>query len=156
MRRLAFLLAAFPFAYPLSAKATDPATVGQIDAEVEQRKQEIAQEYEGRDGKPTHAQMRERDAKERAALTEILAKHGVSAKEYQRSKVSLNREARAEAAQAGKSWKEKNEAEKKKASEPKAEPKAAADIPVQRGFDEKNPLILHGEKGAAGGVARSR
>lgn len=157
MRRLAFLLAAAPLFHPLSARATDPATVGEIDAEVEQRKEAIAKEYEGGEGaRLSHAQRRERDAKETAALKEILDKRGVSSKEYERSKATLNREARSEAAQAGKAWKEKREVEAKRASEPKVEPKAAADIPVQRGFDEKNPVLLHdetgekGEKGAAG------
>ncbi len=140
MRRLAFLLAAAPLLFPLATRAADPATVGEVDAELAQRKAEIAKEYEG--AKMSHAQRREREAKEREAQKEVLAKHGVEPKDYERSKVTMNRDAKAEASQAGQAWTTRTDAEKKKASEPKVEPEATP-IPVQRGFDEKNPVILH-------------
>jgi hypothetical protein len=154
MRRFSLpLLAALFVAFPLAARAADPRVTGEIDAAFEAKKAEIAKEYDGRNELAmTNAERRERAAKENAALKDILRENGVSEKEYTRSKLSQNRERRAEAAEANREWKEKQVADekkkeeaKKKAAEKEAEP---AEIPVQRGFDAKNPVTLHEGKGA--------
>ena len=147
------LLAIALLAFPAPATAMDPATAGEIEAEIQSRRQEIAKEYEGRSERQLSQQeRRERDAKERAALKEILASRGVSEKEYTRSRIGMSGERRTEANEAGKAWKEKKEAEQKKEAEKKAAAEAkggkAAVIPIQLGFDEKHPPIYR-EDGTA-------
>jgi DNA polymerase III gamma/tau subunit len=125
--------------FPVASRATDPATTGEIDAEFETRKQEISKADQGRtDAQMSPPERRERQEKERAALREILSKRGVTEKEYARSQTTENRERKAEAEQSKKAWKEKREAEQKKAAEVQGETKPT-EVPVQRGFNEKNP-----------------
>lgn len=138
------LLAIALLAFPSPATAMDPATAGEIEAEIQSRRQEIAKEYEGRSERQLSQQeRRERDTKERAALKEVLASHGLNEKEYARDRIKMSGEKRAEANEAGKAWKERKEAEQKKEAEKKAAAEAKgekpAEIPIQLGFDEKHP-----------------
>ncbi len=147
--RALFILAIALPTLPSPATAMDPATAGEIEAEIQYRRQEIAKEYEGRvEGQPSHQERRERDTKERAAIKEILESHGVSEKGYARSRMGLSGEKRAEANEAGKAWKEKKEADQKTAAEKAKGEAKASEIPVQRGFDPKNPPT-YGEDGTA-------
>jgi hypothetical protein len=159
--RLAAALAAALLAAPLPSRAApDPRAIGEIDASYEAKKNEIAKEYgERNEFKMSNAERREKDAKERAALREILSKYGVSEKEYARSRMMLNKEKKAEAAEAAQAWKEKKEAERKEEEKKKAGAAAKAEekaeeIQVQRGFDDKHPPF--GERSGKAGKGKDK
>jgi hypothetical protein len=147
LRALFVLLTALP---SLALADLTAEQAGQLQADMEEREAAIKKELGGKEpSKMTREEQNTYGAKVRAARDEVLIKNGTSSKEYERSTMRMGREAQGERAAAKKAYQEKKTEDAKKAAA--VPPKGEAKIEIQRGFDDKNPVMLE-SKGAAPGA----
>lgn len=81
--------------------------------------------------------------KQSAATTEVLEKHGVTAKEYDRFTAKMGREGNERAKAEGQRLEEKAKASKQAAAKPAEE----KEVSIQNGFDNDNPVELESNEG---------
>jgi hypothetical protein len=136
-------LLALLLASPALAADLNPKTVAKI-----QREQNAAQEeIEKKHGNKKPSEMSSSERKEviketSAAQKEVLEKNKVDAKEFARYQAKMSQDDRAETAAAEKDLEAAAEKDKKAGA---AKP---AEIKVQKGFSDKNPVVLEAKEGA--------
>lgn len=143
-RPLAFLALAATFAFPSAARAVDPEEVGEITAEIEDRQRAVRTTYGNRAAREMEPEERRelQKALDRAR-DEILEKHPTTARDYDVSRAKQSREDRTRSEAARQGWFDK----KKKAEDGAQQAETTRlekepEVRVQRGFDDKNPVIL--------------
>jgi len=134
------------------AQELNPAKAAQIEHDQQKKFDEIDKQHGNKLPSQLSSDERRDIIKQRSsAEQEVFDKHGVDAKEYTKYITKMGLDDRAAMKDASKQL-EKKDAEEKVAKEPQdSAPKDAKDIPVQRGFNDQNPVILEEKKG--GGVA---
>ncbi|MBU8896626.1 hypothetical protein KRR26_13480 [Corallococcus sp. M34] len=145
--RLSLALAAACLALPASSRAEDNALTPEKVAEIRRDESKAQAKVDAANGnrKPSELSSAERKEvirQQSEASSQVLAKHGVSAKEYARYTARMGRE---ESAQADAAQKRQDEAAKVAAQEAaKKPPEGAAngEIPIQRGFSDAEPVEL--------------
>jgi hypothetical protein len=155
MRRAALLIA---LSLPLAARAQEltPAMAAQIEHDQQKAFEEIDKKHGNKLPSELSTDERRDIIHERAAAEEkVFDKRGVDRKDYTKYVTKMPLDDRATMKEATKAL-EKKDAEEKVKKEaddaaPKDAPRDAKDIPVQRGFNDANPVTLE-EKKAGGNV----
>lgn len=151
MRR-ALLTAALLVSAVAGAQDLNPAKAAQIEHDQQKKFDQIDKQHGNKLSSEMSSDERREIIKQRAsAEQEVFEKHGVDAKEYTKYITKMGLDDRAAMKDAAKQL-DKKDAEEKVAKEqqPDSAPKDAKDIPVQRGFNDQNPVTLEEKKG--GGV----
>ncbi|MBJ6763963.1 hypothetical protein JGU66_24590 [Myxococcaceae bacterium JPH2] len=146
--RLSLALAAACLALPASSRAEDSALTPEKVAEIRRDESKAQAKVDAANGnrKPSELSSAERKEvirQQSEASSQVLAKHGVSAKEYARYTARMGRE---DSAQADAAQKRQDEAAKVAAAQEAAkkppEGPANGEIPIQKGFSDADPVEL--------------
>jgi len=130
----------------LSADDLNPQTAAVISREQDKAQAKVAEKYGNK--KPSELSQEERREmiKDQAEADKaVLDKHGVDARDWARYEMRQGRGERGAQQQAEKALAEKEkeaEAEKAKAA------KEPREIPIQKGFNDQNPVVLEEKEGA--------
>ena len=146
MRRLIF--AAALAAAPLAFADLDPDQLAKIEREKDEALADVAKKHG--DKKPSEMDAAERKQliqEQAAAERAVLEKNGVSAKEYARGSAKLSRDGRDQMKKTSKELEEKAKADKAAAEAAKNK---KGEIPIQRGFNNRNPVEVEGATNANG------
>lgn len=139
------------------AQELDPEKVAKIRLAEQEAMDKIAKEHGNRlPGEMDNAERRRVIEKQQAAAQEVLAKHGVSTKEWAVYTARMSREEQAQSESAQKRLVAEAKAREKEKAERAAAAKkeSAGEIQVQQGFDEANPVELEATKDAPPEVER--
>jgi len=158
-RRMPMLLVATWIAIPGLAWAQDeeqeltPEKIAAIRRDEQAAQSKVDAAYGNR--KPSEMSPEERQQAirdQQAAGQDVMAKHGVSDKDYARRVAQLSRDEREAVAREEKRLEEeeekKKEEEEKKKKEEEQQALAPEDIPIQTGFGDSNPVELESTEGA--------
>jgi len=150
MRAPLITLVALLGASQASAEDLTPETAAQIRRDQKKADERILKAHGNKKPQEMSKEERQDYFRERAeAHREVLGKHGVEDKDFARHEARMNKDERAETAEAEArlSAKEQADAAKKAEEEDKAKEKAAKskEPVIQRGFDEAHPEKLDGE-----------
>ena len=148
--RLALALA-LALAFPAAARAMDAKKTGEISAEIEDKENAVKAKFGNRSWKEMSTDERKAYQKDMdKAREDTLSKHGTTSREFETTKLKMGREGLKSAEDGKKDYADKKAAEEKaKAEAGKAKTKEP-EIKVQKGFNDDNPVDLHGN-GPGGG-----
>lgn len=141
---------------PSVARALDVKEAGEIEAEVADREKEVKAKYGNKSWRDMDSAERRAYQKDMdAARNDTLAKHETTNKEYEQTKLKMGKPGFEVMEEGRKSYKGKKKAAedaKKKEAEEAANKgkKKDGEVKVQRGFDDKNPVMLDGKGPPAG------
>lgn len=143
-RPSALLLASWLLVPGLSlAQELDPEKVARIRREEKAALAEVEKQHGNK--KPSEmssAERREVIKEQEAAVSRVLEKHGVTAKDYLRYTTRMGRDGNAAVAEAM----ERQEAEEKARMEAEARKEAGSgEVTIQEGFNDRKPVVLEGE-----------
>jgi hypothetical protein len=123
----------------LAADDLTPEKAAKVQKDRDQAMADVSKKYGNKKSSElTSDERREMIKDQRAAETNVLEKNNVDAKEFARYEAKMNLSDRA-ATKAARENLDKKEAEDKKAADDK---QGNGEIPIQRGFNENNPVTL--------------
>jgi hypothetical protein len=144
-RRLSFLLLSTWLAAPGLALAGDltPEQIARIRSDEKAALERVNAAHGNRQpSEMDNAERRQVIKEQQEAIREVREQHGVSEKDYARQTARMGPKQNAAVEAAAKELEEKKAAEATKRQEP-------GEIQVQQGFDDKNPVMLEEQEGAA-------
>jgi hypothetical protein len=142
---------AFALFLALTADDLTPEKAAKVQKDRDQAMADVAKKYGNKKSSELSSdERREMIQDQRAAESAVMEKNGTDPKEFARYEAKMSLDDRA-ATRAERERLDKKDEDEKKAAEEKQQQQANAEVQIQRGFNDNNPVTLE-ERPAAGGA----